>query len=365
MRTPPAPGGEPPLAGGCLVLAIVGAGAGVHAEGPPTRHVLFLNSYRQGVEWSDDLVRGVHEALEQQPYPVGFWVEHMDSGRFTGPTYEAQLEGLLRFKYGGRPLDAIVAADDEALTFLLEHRDELFPGVPVVFMGINNADLVARADPKSYTGLREELRTGDIVDLATTLRPATRRIIVVGDATSTASAQLDAYRAVAERRPGLSFVFLDGGRTSLDQIVERLRDTSATDAVVTTAFTRDFSGRYFPRDEALAQIATASHAPVYSAAVSRLGQGLLAGSENGGLRYAARAARMLVAVLNGTPPAAIPREADDTPGSSSTTRRPCAGTFPSRRCRPPRSSSTAPPRSTRPTAPPSGGRRSSCSCRRR
>ena len=47
--------------------------------------------------------------------------------------------------------------------------------------------------------------------------------------------------------------------------------------------------------------------------MSRLGQGLLAGSENGGLRYAARAARMLVAVLNGTPPAAIPREADDTP----------------------------------------------------
>ena len=136
---------------------------------------------------------------------------------------------------------------------------------------------------------------------------------MVGDATPTASAQLDAYRAVAQRRSELSFVFLDGGRTSLDQIVERLRDTSATDAVVTTAFTRDFSGRYFPRDEALVQIATASHAPVYSAAVSRLGQGLLAGSENGGLRYAARAARMLVAVLNGTPPAAIPREADDTP----------------------------------------------------
>ncbi len=252
-------------------------------------------------------------ALEEQAYPVAFSVEHMDSGRFSGPNYEAQLQGLLRFKYGGRPLDAIVAADDEALAFLLAHRDGLFPGVPVVFMGINNAELIARADPRSYTGLREELRTGDIVDLAATLRPATRRIVVVGDATSTAATQLDAYRAVALRRPDLSFVFLDGGRASLEQIVELLRETSATDAVVTTDFTRDFGGRYFPRDEALTQIAAASRAPVYSAAVSRLGQGLLAGSENGGLRYASRAARMLVAVLNGTPPAAIPRGPDDIP----------------------------------------------------
>jgi hypothetical protein len=208
----------------------------VHAEGPPTRHVLFLNSYRSGLEWSDELVRGVQTVLEEQAFPVAFSVEHMDGGRFSGPTYEAQLVGLLGFKYRTRPVDAIVAADDEALAFLLAHREELFPGVPVVFMGINNADLIARADPRSYTGLREELRTGDIVDLATTLRPATRRIVVVGDATPTAAAQLEAYRAVAGRRPHLTFTFLDGGRASLDQIVEQVGETSAADAVVTTAF---------------------------------------------------------------------------------------------------------------------------------
>ena len=98
MRMPSGARRRATLGWGLLVLAIVGAGAGVHAEGPPTRHVLFLNSYRHGLEWSDDLVRGVHEALEQQPYPVGFSVEHMDSGRFSGPTYEAQLEAFLRFK---------------------------------------------------------------------------------------------------------------------------------------------------------------------------------------------------------------------------------------------------------------------------
>ena len=172
MRMPSGTRRRAVLGWGVLSLALVGAAPHVRSDGPPTRHVLFLNSYRQGLEWSDDLVRGMQTALEEQPYPITFSVEHMDSGRFSGPTYEAQLQDLLRFKYAGRPIDAIVAADDEALTFLLAHRTELFPHVPVVFLGINNAELVSRADPDSYTGLGEELRTGDIVDLATTLRPA-------------------------------------------------------------------------------------------------------------------------------------------------------------------------------------------------
>jgi signal transduction histidine kinase/CheY-like chemotaxis protein len=296
----------------CALLALAGGGTGpARAQAPAIRHVLFLNAYHHGYEWSDDLVRGVREVLEQQPYPVEFWVEHMDTRRVSGPAYEAHIESLLRFKYGRQRLDLIAAADDAALAFLIDRRDSLFPGVPVVFMGINSEALIARADPRGYTGLHETLRTGDLVDLATTLRPSTRRIVVVSDGTETAAAQVEAYRAFAGRRSDLAFVFLDGGRMTLEQILERLGETSESDAVITTAFTRDFSGRYYPRDEALARIAAAARAPVYSAAVSRLGQGLLAGSENSGIHHAARAARMMLAVLAGTPPADIARQDDD------------------------------------------------------
>ena len=295
------------------LLAVAGAARRVEAAGPPTRHVLFLNSYHHGYEWSDALVEGMQNVLNAQPYPVEFWVEDMDTRRVSGAAYESQFEALLRFKYGQRPLDAIVAADDAALAFLLARNDDVFATVPVVFMGINNADLIARATPSRYTGLAEMLRTGDIVDLATTLRPSTRRIIVIGDATATAAAQLDAYRAVAAARRELTFVELDGARMSIEQIVEKLRETSEADAIVTTAFSRDLSGRYFTPDEALSQIAAAASAPVYSASVSQLGQGLLAGSENQGLRHSQRAARMVVAILNGRSPGNVPREKDDSP----------------------------------------------------
>ena len=313
MRTPSGDRRRAILGWGLLALVTVGA----TAAGPrrraadPSRPLPELLPPRPGMVRRPG-PRRAHRArgavVSRRASRSSTWTR----GRFSGPTYAgAAVEDLLRFKYAGRPVDAIVAADDAALAFLLAHRDELFPGVPVVFLGINNAELISRADPSSYTGLREQLRTGDIVDLATTLRPATRRIVVVGDATPTAAVQLDDVPrgGAAAARPHVRF--LDGARRVARPDRRAGCETSAADAVVTTAFTRDFGGRYFPRDEALAQIAAASKAPVYSAAVSRLGQGLLAGSENGGLRYASRAARMLVAVLDGTSPAAIPRGSDD------------------------------------------------------
>ncbi len=275
------------------------------------RHVLFLNSYQPGVAWADDLVRAMRSVLDAQPYPVELWVEFMDTRRFTGATYDTKVAELLAFKYRERTFDVVVAADDAALAFLAARHDALFAGVPVVFLGINGADLVPTLDRRTYTGVREVFRTGDFVEIVLSVRPETRRVLVVGDATPTAAAQMTDYRAVALRRPDVPFVFLDGSHMTLDEIVTALETgTTATDAVITSTFSRDYTNRYFPRGEALGRLVAASRGPVYSPTVSALGQGLLGGSENGAAEHATRAGRMVVDVLNGVPPEQIPIEID-------------------------------------------------------
>lgn len=37
--------------------------------------------------------------------------------------------------------DAVITSDDRALQFVLDHRDELFSGLPVSYFGINNRKL--------------------------------------------------------------------------------------------------------------------------------------------------------------------------------------------------------------------------------
>ena len=292
------------------VLACVPTVPGAAREVSPTRHVLFLNSYQPGFNWSDDVLRGVQNVLSAQPYPVELWVEFLDTRRFGGDEYAARLDALLMVKHRGRRFDAIVASDDAALQYLLERQTEMFPDVPVVFCGINSPELAARASPDRFTGVREVFRIEDIVQLAVRLRPGTVRFVVVSDATETAAVQLAAYRQLAIERPDLQFTIFDGSTIALDEILEGLRRTPRDAAVLTTAFTLDRDGRYYPRDEALAALAEASPAPVYSTSISRLGQGILAGAESRGRPHGEHAGNMVVELLDGARPADIPRASD-------------------------------------------------------
>jgi signal transduction histidine kinase len=281
---------------------------GDSTSSPRTRHVLLLNSYQPGYHWSDDLVRGVRDVMNSQPFPVELWIEYMDSRRFSGQVHDDRFERFIRDKYSGHRFDLILSSDDAALTFLIERRDKLFPGVPVVFMGLNNRELATRVDRRSYTGLLEIFHTDTLVDAALTMRPETTRFVVIGDAAPTASAQLVAIRTVAARRPELRFVFYDGSRIPLEEILDALGKTTPTDAILTTSFTRDHTGRYFPPHEAILRILATARGPVLSESACYVKHGILACAENIGLHHGTRGAEMAAAVLTGRPPESIPIE---------------------------------------------------------
>ena len=291
-------------AGVTALLLMAGPALRAAAAAPPrTRHVLFLNSYQPGYAWSDDIIRAVSTRLSSQPNPVELWVEYLDTRRFGGPDYEAELLRMIQLKYRGRHFDLIVSSDDAALTFLLHYHDAIFDGVPVVFCGVNDESLAAVVPRDTYTGVREVFGSGGILELARTLRPGTRQFVVVTDASETSTAAGDDFRAIAGARHDLSFTFLDGHALTIEQILEALAAVPPAAAVIATSFERDTSGRYFPRSQGIARIVQASPAPVYSPSVSELGQGLLAGSENGGTLHGQLAADLAERVLNGARPA--------------------------------------------------------------
>src|SRR5690606_38397910 len=122
--------------------------------------------------------------------------------------------------------------DDAALMFVRSRHARLFPGVPVVFLGINDAALVDSLDRRVFTGVREAFRNDEFLDLALALRPGTRPVIVIGDATETARARLQEYQELAQRRHDVAFLFLDGAELTFETIASRLRSESRPDDVV-------------------------------------------------------------------------------------------------------------------------------------
>ena len=68
-------------------------------------------------------------------FGLNFYVEYLESQRFADNGYQKDLVEALRETYGPQKLDLVITESYPAFHFALEHRDELFRGVPIVFYG--------------------------------------------------------------------------------------------------------------------------------------------------------------------------------------------------------------------------------------
>ncbi|QOY88261.1 ABC transporter substrate binding protein [Paludibaculum fermentans] len=297
---------------GMTILCLLAMTAGVRAGqpstpgaevSPPKRNVLILNSYHQNFPWTNDLVLGVEDVLSSLPFEVEVWTEFLDAKRKSGPAHEAWMQETLREKYRTLRLDLIVSSDDDALQFLLKHRDNLFGPVPVVFSGVSSPELIQQLPRDSYTGVVEEFDLQSYLDTALRLFPKVRHVFVVSDASASNQVHLRALRNIARRRTPLHFEFLDGSLLSFGQILEQLRALPPDSMVMTTSFTHDSSGLYVPLADAGAQIVRAAGAaPVFSPNSAQLGQGLAGGCANNGRAHGLQAGNLAKRVLEGAAP---------------------------------------------------------------
>ena len=177
--------------------------------------------------------------------------------------------------------------------------------MPVVFCGVSNDALAARAPRERFTGVREVMGVGPFLDLAISLH-SPRRFFVVSDATLTSNTHRRGIEAYAREQRGMEFVYLDGRELSFDQVLAKLRtETTSRDLLLTTPFTLDHTGQSFPGGDSLARIAAASAAPAYGSMATEVGQGLMASGVNSGFEHGLTTARLTMPVLRGRPPADI------------------------------------------------------------
>lgn len=121
-----------------LGLAALLQAAPAQAEPKKKARVFYLNSYHNGYDWSDNILSGLRQVLLEDAIEVELHVEYMDVKKFPSREVREELLRLFLRKYSGEDFDVIVGADNAAFDFLLAHKDELFPGVPMVFAGVND-----------------------------------------------------------------------------------------------------------------------------------------------------------------------------------------------------------------------------------
>lgn len=270
----------------------------------PGQNVLVLHSYHPGYHWTDMIQEGLSRTLSQQFPQAEIYVEYMNTKRQSLEIAANSLRDLYTTRYRDVNFDVIVASDNNALDFFLQYREELFPGVPVVFCGINNFSNYFFAAADNVTGVREDLDIGATIDLAVQLHPETKKVALVTDATETGLINLNLARTAAKSFPDLEFIELHG--LTAAQLQDRLATLDDNTVVLALSFFRDPQGATFSASESMELILAASRRPVYTVWDFYLAPGAVGGKLLSGRLQGEHAASLAGRILHGEDAGSLP-----------------------------------------------------------
>lgn len=200
------------------------------------KKVLILNSYHEGYHWTDRIMSGIKSVLNDES-EIELYIDYMDTKRKSDQYYYKQLKDLYAHKYSLVDFDLVLSSDDNALNFLLNYRDELFPGIPIVFCGINKFEPSRIEGHYSITGVYESYDVVGTIQLMLKLHPNTRKIYAICDNTYSG----DDFRGLVMEAEGLFSSFIDFiylTNIEMDLLKNRLQNLEEDSLVLWTVYLR-------------------------------------------------------------------------------------------------------------------------------
>lgn len=267
------------------------------SEATAKQMVLYLSSYHNGYAWSDNILRGITTALTESGKQIELQIEYLDSKKFDYDLVAPEVARLYKRKFTAERFDVIIVSDDNALNFMLEYGDDLFPGVPIVFCGINSFT-PERIKGRDITGVLENIDPKTLFDIALTLHPELKRVVVIGDESTTGRAiRSQIKRVVPDFEGRLTFVFWN--KIGLPGLLDSVRNLPADTMLYFIPVFLNSNGMFYSTEELAGMVAKASRAPVFSNWAFLLGQGEVGGPLLSGIRHGSDVAQLALRVLAG------------------------------------------------------------------
>ncbi len=290
---------------GLAFLLVLAFGRSASAQESPRRQILLLHSYAAGDDWVSDITRGVVSALQTHTEKWRLSVEVLDSQARFDEEYQAQCLELLRLKYQDRKWDLVFTADDNALLFAIRFRERLFPGVPMVFCGVNDFPGVSLQNQKGITGVLESVHHLETLQLAMRLHPQARNLVVVTDRSQTGRvfrAQIE--ESVAHLSKPVTHQFWDG--LGLAEMEVRLSRLSPDTLVYLAHFRQDPDGTRYSNSEIVSRLAAGCPVPLYTSNSGLFHEEVVGGYITRGFDQGEAMARLGAQILQGARPEDLP-----------------------------------------------------------
>lgn len=269
------------------------------------RNVLFLYDEPRELPGLRMIDHGLESTLSARlAATLGIYRESLDLSRFPGESDRQLTLDYYRQKYAAKNIQAVVAVMATSLDFMLEYGEEILPGVPVVFCGVDPREIADRKLPPNYTGVLLTRDFHGTAELVVKILPQTRQFYFVGG-TSTFDRHLTelARNDLADFEKHFKITYLIDG--ALADTLDRVSKLPANSVVLYSTVFRDGAGQTFNPYDVVSRVSERANVPVFGFFDQFIGRGLVGGHVYSIHAQGEKAAELTLRILDGEKPEGI------------------------------------------------------------
>ena len=289
-----------------FILLFFSAPLALGAQQSERKKILVLYSFRPTLPVAAQWDRGIRSVFENnKAIHSVIDIEHLDLTHFGDQQHVNVLLELYRLKYSNPKPDLIIPVLNSSVDLMLKYGEKLFPGVPIVFGGVESQFIDSRKLRSNITGQLTEIDFEGTLDLALNIHKDTRNVVVVAGAGPVVRRWVDscrkAYKAYEDR---YEFTFLIG--LSMENLLEKVKKLPPQTIVISLPVLVDGEGKKFVGIESLELVSQASTAPLYSFWDASIRAGAVGGHVISFEKEGKAVADIGLRILKGEKPQAIP-----------------------------------------------------------
>lgn len=266
--------------------------------------VLFISSYDYSFNTVPSQMKGIEEALDKD---VLLNYEFMDTKSVNDEKSIALFHDRLSYKLEKTaPYDVVIVGDDAALQFVIDYREELFSGIPVVFEGINDTERAKTAAADGLTtGVIEQIPYKENLELAASLYPDADRIVAITDDSISGLGEIKEFQNLAESYTDFRFEELNASLYSKKEFAAELEKFDKHTIVIFLICSEDKDGNAYTNREVEEMIKEHANVPIFRVVQEGVGNGFFGGAVVSFEDAGQLAGEMAMKILEGTEPSEI------------------------------------------------------------
>lgn len=296
---------------GCVLifLLVLFGYKNVFAQDLSGKNVLVIHSYSDTYKWTKDIQNGITSELSKGKYGTwpNIYTTYMDSARLDSESYNDELFNYYKNLSNELRFSVVICSDNYAYDFVINNREKLFQGIPIVFCGVSYYDDSVLKGTYDITGVVSAYDYNKTLDCIKKIQPNVKNVVFVTNSTKVGTQEYNALKKI-EGEYSKNFKIKYCLNDDTNQVINLVNSLGKNTAVMLAEGVSEEIGNKLNIEVTGETFFEKINVPIYSFYDFQITHGIIGGYLMSGFDQGKSAANMVSRILSGENAGGIPIE---------------------------------------------------------